>query len=136
MSFGPDVRLNSQHMAPARNHDFSQHTTAASSPAPSIVKADIERDAEKNEDRSFDADSAQNQLDSEKKEDLENAAKEAPVPATFGPMHPSQFPDGGVEAWLVVFGAFIGLIVSFGWINCKYHRRLWGFLPLPGCEDW
>ncbi|KAL6799319.1 major facilitator superfamily domain-containing protein [Trichoderma sp. SZMC 28013] len=28
------------------------------------------------------------------------------------------FPDGGLQAWLVVLGAFFGLFVSFGWTNC------------------
>jgi hypothetical protein len=39
-----------------------------------------------------------------------------PTPATpaIGPP-----PDGGAHAWLVVLGAFSGLFVSFGWINCK-----------------
>ncbi|KOS36679.1 hypothetical protein ACN38_g12568 [Penicillium nordicum] len=39
----------------------------------------------------------------------------APAPATpsIGPP-----PDGGAQAWLVVLGAFCGLFVSFGWINC------------------
>ncbi|KAJ5871303.1 uncharacterized protein N7529_003656 [Penicillium soppii] len=38
-----------------------------------------------------------------------------PTPATpaIGPP-----PDGGAQAWLVVLGAFSGLFVSFGWINC------------------
>ncbi|MCJ1249423.1 hypothetical protein MMC30_006647 [Trapelia coarctata] len=36
----------------------------------------------------------------------------------LGPMDPSSFPDGGLEAWLVVFGGFCCLFVSFGWINC------------------
>ena len=31
---------------------------------------------------------------------------------------PSAFPDGGLEAWLVVSGAFCCLFCSFGWINC------------------
>lgn len=31
---------------------------------------------------------------------------------------PSTFPDGGLEAWLVVAGAFCGVFCSFGWINC------------------
>ena len=38
---------------------------------------------------------------------------------TPGMMDPSSFPDGGTEAWLVVFGAFCCLFCSFGWINCK-----------------
>ncbi|EEQ30417.1 hypothetical protein McanMca71_002306 [Microsporum canis] len=31
---------------------------------------------------------------------------------------PSSYPDGGIEAWTVVFGGFCALFVSFGWINC------------------
>ncbi|KAE8386866.1 hypothetical protein ETB97_001884 [Aspergillus alliaceus] len=31
---------------------------------------------------------------------------------------PGAPPDGGVMAWTVVLGAFCGLFVSFGWINC------------------
>ena len=31
---------------------------------------------------------------------------------------PNAFPDGGLEAWLVVSGAFCCLFCSFGWINC------------------
>ena len=31
---------------------------------------------------------------------------------------PSSFPDGGLEAWLVVLGCFCSLFVSFGWIGC------------------
>ena len=33
-------------------------------------------------------------------------------------LDPSAFPDGGLEAWLVVSGAFCCLFCSFGWINC------------------
>jgi MFS family permease len=33
------------------------------------------------------------------------------------PWHPSQFPDGGLEAWLVVAGAACGMFCSFGWLN-------------------
>lgn len=31
--------------------------------------------------------------------------------------HPSQFPDGGLRAWLVVAGGYACLFCSFGWIN-------------------
>ncbi|KND92113.1 putative transporter MCH4 [Tolypocladium ophioglossoides CBS 100239] len=31
---------------------------------------------------------------------------------------PQSFPDGGLQAWLVVVGAFFGLFISFGWTNC------------------
>ncbi|KAJ4203189.1 hypothetical protein NW767_005300 [Fusarium falciforme] len=30
----------------------------------------------------------------------------------------NDFPDGGLRAWLVVFGAWAANICSFGWINC------------------
>ncbi|KAK5099619.1 hypothetical protein LTR70_002300 [Exophiala xenobiotica] len=40
-------------------------------------------------------------------------AKQEPV----NPMHPSQFPDGGKQAWLCVAGSSACLFVSFGWIN-------------------
>ena len=33
------------------------------------------------------------------------------------PWDPSQFPDGGLEAWLVVLGCYCCLFVSFGWIG-------------------
>ncbi|KAI5806161.1 major facilitator superfamily domain-containing protein [Geopyxis carbonaria] len=32
--------------------------------------------------------------------------------------HPRSFPDGGLQAWLCVFGGFCCLFCSFGWINC------------------
>ncbi|KAJ5522438.1 hypothetical protein N7527_006553 [Penicillium freii] len=41
------------------------------------------------------------------------AAGPAPATPAIGPP-----PDGGAQAWLVVLGAFCGLFVSFGWINC------------------
>lgn len=41
--------------------------------------------------------------------------KSAPV---LGGINPSDFPDGGLEAWLVVLGGWCSLVCSFGWINC------------------
>lgn len=38
--------------------------------------------------------------------------------ASRGGANPADFPDGGVEAWLVVLGAWCCLFCSFGWINC------------------
>ena len=48
--------------------------------------------------------------------DLEKAQPDemAKAPAGFDP---SSFPDGGMEAWLAVSGAFCCLFCSFGWIN-------------------
>ena len=61
--------------------------------------------------------------------DVEEAAKEKAEqqqqqgPPAGGPppgsgWHPSDFPDGGVQAWLVVFGGWCGLFCTFGFINC------------------
>jgi hypothetical protein len=56
--------------------------------------------------------------DSEKKiEDARDGG--VAVPQGINPMDPSQFPEGGLEAWTVVFGAACGIYVSFGWINCE-----------------
>ena len=41
------------------------------------------------------------------------------VPA--GP-DPAAFPDGGLQAWLVVLGAFCTVFASFGWINCTWQK--------------
>lgn len=57
--------------------------------------------------------------DLEKQGDDVDGAADLPVqPTPVNPMDPSQFPDGGLKAWTVVFGAWCGLFVSFGWINC------------------
>ncbi|EEH22285.2 hypothetical protein PABG_04496 [Paracoccidioides brasiliensis Pb03] len=43
-------------------------------------------------------------------------------PAAEPPADPMRdagaYPEGGIEAWTVVFGGFCGLFVSFGWITC------------------
>ncbi|KAF2271034.1 MFS general substrate transporter [Lojkania enalia] len=36
----------------------------------------------------------------------------------MSPSHPSQFPDGGRDAWLCLLGTFCALFCSFGWLNC------------------
>jgi MFS family permease len=41
--------------------------------------------------------------------------KSAPV---LGGVNPADFPDGGLEACLVVLGGWFCLFCSFGWINC------------------
>ncbi|CZR57567.1 related to monocarboxylate transporter 2 [Phialocephala subalpina] len=41
--------------------------------------------------------------------------KSAPAP---GGINPADFPDGGLEANLVVLGGWLCLFCSFGWINC------------------
>jgi hypothetical protein len=44
---------------------------------------------------------------------------ESSPPQPVNPMDPSAYPEGGLKAWTVVFGAACGLVVSFGWINCE-----------------
>ena len=56
--------------------------------------------------------------------DVEKAIESEKKAPHLGLMDPSAFPDGGIEAWLVVFGAFLVLFCSFGWINCKYKSDL------------
>ncbi|KAI9758540.1 MAG: Altered inheritance of mitochondria protein 24, mitochondrial [Chaenotheca gracillima] len=50
--------------------------------------------------------------------DSEKNAPEGVKPPAPGGIDPSSFPDGGLEAWLVVLGGFCCLFCSFGWINC------------------
>ena len=45
--------------------------------------------------------------------------------AHANPWDPSQFPDGGAAAWLVVAGAFCCVFCSFGWINCEITADVW-----------
>jgi hypothetical protein len=52
-------------------------------------------------------------------EDVEKGVTEPDPADTAAPAppnltHPSSFPDGGLEAWLCVLGAFCALFVSFG----------------------
>jgi MFS family permease len=51
--------------------------------------------------------------------DLEKAGlEETPIGPVAGGTNPADFPDGGLEAWLVVLGCWCALFCSFGWINC------------------
>lgn len=49
--------------------------------------------------------------------DLEKAGVVSQSAPTAGGINPADFPDGGLEAWLVVLGGWACLFVSFGWIN-------------------
>lgn len=53
-------------------------------------------------------------------ESLMEVRQEPPNPEEK-PNDAQSFPDGGLQAWLVVLGAFFGLFISFGWTNCKSH---------------
>jgi len=51
--------------------------------------------------------------------DAEKAVAAGPQqPAQTGGFDPADFPDGGLRAWLVVFGGWCGLFCTFGLINC------------------
>lgn len=51
-------------------------------------------------------------------EKLEQGAEPQPEPPKPHGMDPADFPDGGLQAWLVVFGGWCGLFCTFGLINC------------------
>ncbi len=59
--------------------------------------------------------------------DLEADGMNKRKSATPSIMSPDAFPDGGLQAWLVVLGAFCCLFCSFGWINCKKKSARWSF---------
>lgn len=65
-------------------------------------------------------------VDSEKHDvNVEPLSEKSEVtPAPAGPPGPGPPPDGGLEAWMSVLGAFCGLFVSFGWINCMCSQYL------------
>lgn len=50
--------------------------------------------------------------------DLEKNGIGSPGPPVAGGINPADFPDGGWEAWLVVFGTWCGLFCTFGLVNC------------------
>ena len=60
--------------------------------------------------------------------DLEKAGAKVQPPKTLGPMDPSSFPDGGMEAWLVVTGGFACLFCSFGWLNGQPATQSFRFI--------
>ncbi|KAK9323688.1 major facilitator superfamily transporter 1 [Lipomyces orientalis] len=56
--------------------------------------------------------------DQEKLSSGEEDGKTTAKPTSPNPWDPTQFPDGGPVAWVVVTGAFCCVFCSFGWINC------------------
>jgi hypothetical protein len=51
---------------------------------------------------------------------LEAEPEKSDIPAQTALQTSSDFPDGGLQAWLVVAGGFFAVFSSFGWINCKF----------------
>lgn len=92
----------------------STATTATTSRASSIAM--MEKDVEKT--AGVEPTPAVAAPANEKTEVIGGNAPPTSPPADVNPMDPSQFPEGGLKAWTVVFGAACGLVVSFGWINC------------------
>ena len=56
--------------------------------------------------------------ESEAGADIEAAAETGQPAAPLMGLNPADFPDGGLEAWVVVAGGWCALFCSFGWINC------------------
>jgi len=54
------------------------------------------------------------EMEEETRPDPETVLKREPT----GP-NPTDFPDGGLQAWLVVVGGFCAVFCGFGWINCE-----------------
>ncbi|KAI1139106.1 MFS general substrate transporter [Hypoxylon sp. FL0543] len=50
--------------------------------------------------------------------DMEKGGVAPPHPAGPPGFNPADFPDGGLEAWLVVAGGFCALFSTFGLVNC------------------
>ena len=57
------------------------------------------------------------EADLERGEDDEKKQQQPPAGPPPG-MAPADFPDGGLEAWLVVFGGWCALFCTFGLVNC------------------
>ncbi|KAJ4023998.1 hypothetical protein NW766_000225 [Fusarium irregulare] len=57
------------------------------------------------------------EADLERGEDDEKKQQQTPAGPPPG-MAPADFPDGGLEAWLVVFGGWCALFCTFGLVNC------------------
>lgn len=68
------------------------------------------------------------EIEEGEREQREAGEKNAAGPPPGSGFHPSDFPDGGLTAWLVVFGGWCGLFCTFGFINCigvfqEYYLR-------------
>ena len=88
---------------PLANTTYHTVTSGQTSSTTSFSDTDL-KDVEKNEP-------AEDEATKEKAEAAPAVAGQTPP---INPMHPSQFPDGGTRAWMVVFGAHCALFVSFG----------------------
>ncbi|KAI1158582.1 monocarboxylate permease-like protein [Nemania serpens] len=84
-----------------------------------VTKEEDEKLSESQEKQSIERVSIEPRSSKEEdsKSDLETGAAAPPsIPPGF---NPADFPDGGLEAWLVVVGGSLILFCSFGLINCS-----------------
>jgi hypothetical protein len=105
----------------------SQHRTAgsqAASSSSSMTKIDYEKDLEKEGGLPpANSESDHDEPQGLKKEVEQGREANVVVPQGISPMDPSQFPEGGREAWIVVLGAWLGIGSSFGWINGEIRHN-------------
>ncbi|KAJ5679777.1 MFS transporter asaE [Penicillium macrosclerotiorum] len=90
----------------------SDHSTPTMSEK---VDGDIEKGIHPDK-HPMDSDTSMPEKDVRAEAALEDGENAVPIPAL--PPGPGPPPDGGAQAWMSVLGAFCGLFVSFGWINC------------------
>ncbi|KAH7369981.1 riboflavin transporter MCH5 [Rhexocercosporidium sp. MPI-PUGE-AT-0058] len=92
----------------------------------SIEKTPYEQNAKDNGRHSLDRVGSQKETEAnifpesevEAEADLEKGGVIPKLAPTPGGVNPADFPDGGLEACLVVLGGWLCLFCSFGWINC------------------
>ena len=103
----------------------SNDTTATHSSTSSFMNAGMEKDIEKDaamagHDGAEATPPSSSTPDAEKQTEIGDGSPTLLVSALPNPMDSAAYPEGGLKAWTVVFGANLALIVSFGWINCEY----------------
>jgi len=113
----------------------SKATTATQSYASSVVNAAMEKDVEKD---AAGAGPGRVEVDppspaTPTSEKAAGTGDGSPALTLSNPMDPAAYPEGGLKAWTVVFGANLALIVSFGWINCQYPPPC--PRPIPSRDD-
>jgi hypothetical protein len=113
---------NHQHATPSI--DSATTNTALSDNSTPVMNDQVNDDLEKGIRTTDPAGSEKHDLNVEPLSEKSEAA----TPALACPLDPGLPPDGGMEAWMSVLGAFCGLFVSFGWINCMCGQFL--FIPL------
>lgn len=87
-------RVRTLHRIPSQNKETLANTIAEPE---NVAEADIEKGLASDEEKP-------------------GAAPAGPPPGSG--FHPSDFPDGGFEAWMVVFGGWCGLFCTFGFVSC------------------